>query len=91
MDARPWSADAGEPMTPTEFRLGAIWSEVLAVGDISAADNFMDLGGDSIAATRCLNRVKASFGIHVPIDLLLGQVVTLRDLASHIDRTMTTR
>ncbi|HZX28247.1 MAG TPA: amino acid adenylation domain-containing protein, partial [Telluria sp.] len=45
-------APAAAGMNPTEARLAAIWREFLGVEQIGVHDNFFDLGGDSLTATR---------------------------------------
>jgi amino acid adenylation domain-containing protein len=46
-----------EPRTPTEKVLCRLWSEVLNIEPIGALDNFLDLGGDSIAVFRLIGRI----------------------------------
>ena len=38
-------------------RLRALWAEVLNVKTVPDGSHFLELGGDSIAATLCLNAV----------------------------------
>jgi acyl carrier protein len=58
------------PATETERRLAAIWSELLGIDRIGAHDDFFDLGGHSLMATRVLAR----------IDHVLGARLSLRDV-----------
>ncbi len=53
------------PRDPLETAVAAIWGEVLGVEPISAFDDFFDLGGDSLVATRVISRVRATFGVEV--------------------------
>jgi acyl-CoA synthetase (AMP-forming)/AMP-acid ligase II/acyl carrier protein len=53
------------PRTPVERKLVEIWSELLDVERIGVRDNFFDLGGHSLVATRLLSRVRASFDAEV--------------------------
>ncbi len=55
------------PDTETEARLAAIWQEVLNLKQVGAQDNFFDLGGHSILATRVLARIKQAFGLALPL------------------------
>ena len=65
--------------------LRSIWTEILNLDTIADDDNFLDLGGDSIAAMLCLNRIRARFGVDIPMTVFLAEDMTLRKLASEID------
>ncbi len=70
----------------TERALLQIWSEVLntAPTPIGIHDDFLGLGGDSLAAMRCINRIIATFGVEVPLDLFLIESATIAQVASEI-------
>lgn len=55
----------------TERSLVQIWREVLNVQNVDVDDDFFTLGGDSLSAMRCINRINAVFGVQLPIDLFL--------------------
>ncbi|MBV9774490.1 MAG: amino acid adenylation domain-containing protein, partial [Gemmatimonadetes bacterium] len=59
-------SDAAFPRTPTEAALAGIWSEVLGVEGIGIHDDFFEMGGHSLTATRALARVREAFGVEVP-------------------------
>jgi acyl carrier protein len=59
------------PAPGTETELAKIWAEMLRCTDIYASDNFLELGGDSLMATRAISRVREAFGVEVPIVSLL--------------------
>ena len=63
-----------------------IWSEVLNTEEISISDDFLGLGGDSLAAMRCINRIIATFGVEVPLDLFLLDSANIARIASEIAR-----
>ena len=44
------------PLSPVEEQLAQIWSEVLKRDAVSTADNFFDLGGDSILVMQIVSR-----------------------------------
>ncbi|MGZ4033158.1 MAG: amino acid adenylation domain-containing protein, partial [Tumebacillaceae bacterium] len=46
-----------EPRTATEQKIAEIWSRVLQIGPVSVHDDFFDLGGDSLIATRVLAQI----------------------------------
>jgi len=70
----------------TERALLQIWSEVLTTAPtpIGIHDDFLGLGGDSLAAMRCINRIIATFGVEVPLDLFLLESATIAQVASEI-------
>jgi acyl carrier protein len=55
--------------------LRSVWLEVLYVEHVSRTDNFIELGGDSIAAALCLIRVEAMFGVRLEVEVLLVQTL----------------
>nr|WP_227028209.1 non-ribosomal peptide synthetase [Corallococcus soli] len=58
------------PGTPTEVALAALWSEVLRVPTVGRHDNFFELGGHSLLATQVVARVRARFGVELPVRAL---------------------
>jgi acyl-CoA synthetase (AMP-forming)/AMP-acid ligase II len=50
------------PFTPLERLLASLWSEVLGCGPAGLDDDFVSLGGDSIAAADIASRVSADLG-----------------------------
>ena len=59
----PYSA----PRTPTEEQLSRIWAEILCLDQVGTDDNFFDLGGHSLAATRVVSQVIKMFQLAVPL------------------------
>ncbi|AWS40467.1 non-ribosomal peptide synthetase [Streptosporangium sp. 'caverna'] len=55
------------PATPQERALADLFGEVLGIGDVGADDGFFDHGGDSLLATRLIARIRAEFGVEIPI------------------------
>ncbi|GEM_PF-3006811 len=43
-----------------------LWTEVLSTRSIGLRDEFLDLGGDSLKASRLLGRVEHRFKVKVP-------------------------
>jgi amino acid adenylation domain-containing protein len=73
------------PGTDTERALAAIWAELLDVDTVGATDQFFHLGGHSLLATRLSARVRATFGIDLPLRAVFEHP-TLAALAAEIDR-----
>ncbi|MCK1813207.1 amino acid adenylation domain-containing protein [Streptomyces sp. XM4011] len=55
------------PHGPAEQALAEIWQDVLGVAEIGRDDDFFDLGGDSILATRVLVRAGQALGVKVEV------------------------
>jgi acyl carrier protein len=70
----------------TERTLLQIWSEVLNTEQIGIYDDFLNLGGDSLAAMRCINRIVATFGVEIPLELFLLDSANIAQVASEIAR-----
>jgi amino acid adenylation domain-containing protein len=58
------------PRTPLEELVAGIWRTVLKVDRVGADDNFWNLGGHSLIATKVLARVRDTFGIDLPLQSL---------------------
>jgi amino acid adenylation domain-containing protein len=68
---RPNIAVAYEaPRNSVERALASIWAEVLELDRVGVHDNFFDLGGHSLAATRIISRVTQIFPLELPIRAL---------------------
>jgi surfactin family lipopeptide synthetase A len=60
------------PRTPFEEQLCAIWADVLGLDAVGVDDNFLDLGGHSLAATQIVNRVQQTFGVTISLQAILS-------------------
>jgi amino acid adenylation domain-containing protein len=82
------AAGAGEgrvaPRTATEERLAEIWAEVLGAGRAGVHDSFFDLGGHSLRAAQVITRVRAAFGVELPMTALFD-APTIAELAERVD------
>jgi len=64
------------PRTPIEEQLARIWAEVLGLDRVGVHDNFLELGGDSLLATRVISRVLPQFQVKLALrDLLEASTV----------------
>ena len=72
-----WGAVPGQvpvaPRTPAESKLAAIVAELLALpAPVGVSDNFFALGGHSLTATRLMARIRAVYGVDLPIRALFA-------------------
>lgn len=74
----------GAPSGPTEVAVAALWSELLQVGDIARDDVFFALGGDSLQATRLLERVRTGFAVEMSLRQLIAGP-TVAQMAAAVD------
>ncbi|TGE21481.1 amino acid adenylation domain-containing protein [Hymenobacter aquaticus] len=90
--ALPRPNDAGsEPLTDyvaprneVDERLIVIWQNILETDSIGIKDNFFDLGGHSLKATRVLSRIHEEFGVKIDLKNLFVEP-TIEHLSNYID------
>lgn len=81
--AAPWIA----PRTPVEEAIAATWQAVLRRDRVSVADDFFELGGDSLLATQVVSRLKTAFGIDLPLRRFF-QGSSLEALAETVEESL---
>ncbi|MBZ4419378.1 non-ribosomal peptide synthetase [Myxococcus sp. RHSTA-1-4] len=72
------------PATPTEVEVAALFGELLGVERVGARDDLFKLGGNSLMATRVLARLRARFGVELPLRALF-QHSTVQQVARLVD------
>jgi acyl transferase domain-containing protein/acyl carrier protein len=55
------------PRNNVERTIAAIWQELLGRPRVGIHDNFLDLGGDSLLATRLIARLRTELGVNLPV------------------------
>ncbi|HEX3130862.1 MAG TPA: amino acid adenylation domain-containing protein, partial [Thermoanaerobaculia bacterium] len=81
----PSEAAAPEgPRTPVEEIVAGVWAEVLAVDSVGLTESFFDLGGHSLLAGRVLARLRAAFGVDLPLRSFFADP-TVRGLARRVE------
>jgi amino acid adenylation domain-containing protein len=71
------------PATPDERALAGIWAEVLRLERVGVRDNFFDLGGNSLLATRVVSRACRQCGAEVTVRCLFEEP-TISGLARRV-------
>ena len=83
--ARPNLATAlALPETDIQKTISEIWLELLGIQEIGIDDDFFELGGHSLMATGILSRVRAAFGVSMPLRTIF-EAPTIRQLSRHVD------
>ena len=72
------SAPFAEPATPMEQQVAGAFAAVLERPRVGRMDNFFALGGDSLRATRVLNRLQPHLGFDIPPATLFRNPVVAR-------------
>jgi amino acid adenylation domain-containing protein len=86
-DRAALATDFRPPRTPTEVLLANLWRELLGLDQVGVADNFFDLGGHSLLATRLLARIRAAFGVELPLHAIFTSP-TVEALAEAVDEAL---
>lgn len=75
------------PRNQLEEMLANLWAETLGLTLVGIHDNFFEIGGDSISATRILNHIQKNLLIEVPLGVLFkaSTIADLSDYLSHSD------
>jgi amino acid adenylation domain-containing protein len=74
------------PRTPVEEAVAEIWGDLLKQERVGIYDNFFALGGHSLLAAQVVARLRAAFGIEIPLRALFEKP-TVAGLAERIDTT----
>ena len=81
------NTDYVAPETEFEKILSEIWSEVLQIEKIGVHDNFLELGGNSLAAIRITSRVNNAFDLDLPVNTVFENP-NISQLAEHIEKSI---
>ncbi len=71
------------PRNAVEARLAAIWRQVLRIEEVAVEDNFFELGGHSLLVMQLSSRVRAAFGVEMPVRAIF-EAATLAALAERL-------
>ena len=73
------------PRSELEEMLVDVWKELLDLEEIGVYDDFFELGGDSLSATRLAVYLRSSFELELPVTMLF-EVHTVAALAELVER-----
>lgn len=71
------------PKNEIEQQIAEIWQALLGIEKIGIHDNFFELGGHSLLAVQIISRMRAAFGIDLPLTNLFEQP-TIAFLAEYV-------
>ncbi|MGH3695935.1 MAG: amino acid adenylation domain-containing protein, partial [Pseudonocardiaceae bacterium] len=74
----------GEPRTPREGTLCALFAQVLGVASVGIDDNFFELGGHSLLAIRLINSIRTAFGAELTVQAVF-EAPTVVALVERLD------
>ncbi|TBU87893.1 non-ribosomal peptide synthase/polyketide synthase [Phytopseudomonas dryadis] len=74
------------PSTELEQKVAAIWAEVLKIQRVGLADNFFDLGGNSLLVLSVLSRLQLLLGLKIEPSMLFKNP-TLAEFSRQLDGT----
>jgi acyl carrier protein len=83
-EPRAVDGDYLAPRTEVETALTRIWGEVLGLGRVGVADDFFELGGNSVVGLRLLAAVRERVGVTLTMRELLD-APTIADVAALVE------
>ncbi|MCF3939717.1 alpha/beta fold hydrolase [Gordonia tangerina] len=72
------------PRGPTESMLALLWQEILGLDQVGRQEDFITLGGDSLAAATMIADINHRFQVELDTGLLT-QAPTVAEFAQHLD------
>ena len=88
--SRATKKDFVVPEGEFEEILSEIWSEVLQIENIGVHDNFLHIGGNSLAAIRIMTRANKTFRLDLPLNQIF-ELPTIKMLSKFVENTIIKR
>ena len=85
LDAASLTSNYVAPRNAIEELLAGMWAEILNVKQVGIYDNFFELGGHSLLAVRLNSRLRSTFRVEAPLNLLF-ETPTIAGLGETIGR-----
>ena len=80
--------DSPSPRTPTQETVASVWREILKIEKVGIRDNFFNIGGNSLLATRAIGKINETLKVKLRIaDIFLMPTVEL--LAATVEGSST--
>lgn len=76
------------PRNEIDELIEGVWKEVLRLNKIGIQDNFIALGGHSLAAIRVTSRVNDELGIEIPLNKVFN-LPTIKEYSDYLEKTLT--
>jgi amino acid adenylation domain-containing protein len=83
----PLAAGPEAPRNAVERTIAGIWEDLLGLSRLSIHDNFLDVGGDSLLATRLIGKMRDAFGVELPLRMFF-EGSTVAELAQAVGRAL---
>jgi acyl transferase domain-containing protein len=77
--------DYAAPRNELERSIAESWRQLLGVAEVGIYDSFLDLGGDSLLASRLVTRLREVVHLELPIRLVF-EAPTVADFAAAVER-----
>jgi phthiocerol/phenolphthiocerol synthesis type-I polyketide synthase E len=74
----------GMPRTDTELRLADLWRNLLGIERVTVHDNFFEIGGSSLLASRMFTQIADVLGSALPLSTIF-EAPTIRRLAALVE------
>lgn len=84
--SRP-ASDEEAPANSIEAKIAQIWRQILEVPAIRADDNFFQLGGESLRATRAISQINQAFNCRLGLPRLF-EAPTVRQMARVVEKAL---
>ncbi|MFJ9823388.1 amino acid adenylation domain-containing protein [Streptomyces sp. NPDC101160] len=82
-DRSALEAEFVAPRNAAERAVARAWAEALWADEVGAHDDFFELGGDSLVATRVALKLQEEFGLEIPVRVLFTRT-TVESLAQAV-------
>ena len=76
-------------LSEIERKLREDWMEILQLSEVGVNDHFLDIGGDSLSAMRCIARMRTNFDVEVTLEsFFLEDEATIASFARIVESLM---